>query len=53
MAHHIERTEKQRLREVQAKEDLELEKKIIDWIDTVLHERPPVEDEESYTKFIK
>ena len=53
MAHRMELTEKQKQRQVQAKQDLEMEKNIIDWIDRVLHTRPPMEDEENYIKFIK
>ena len=53
MAHHKEMTEKQKQRLQQAKDDLEMEKQIIDWIDKVLHQRPTAEDEETYIKFIK
>jgi hypothetical protein len=48
-----EMTEKQKQRAIQAKADLELEKNIVDWIEKVIHQRPPVEDEESYTKYIR
>ena len=53
MAHRMEITEKQKQRMEQAKQDLDMEKHIIDWIDTVLHKRPAIEDEEHYIQFIK
>ena len=53
MAHLLVMTERQKERKIQAEKDLDLEKEIVDWIDKVLHKRPPVEDEENYTKFIK
>ena len=53
MAHKGEMTEKQKLRQIQAQQDLEMEKNIIDWIEKVLHERPAITDEENYIKFIK
>ena len=53
MPHQGEMTEKQKQRLEQAKQDLEMEKHIIDWIDKVLHKRPAIEDEENYIKFIK
>jgi molybdenum cofactor biosynthesis enzyme len=53
MSHHVEVTDKQKQRKIQAQQDLEMEKHIIDWIDNILHQRPPAEDEENYIKFIK
>ena len=53
MAHKGEVTEKQKQRIEQAKKDLEMEHQIIEWIDQVLHKRPPIEDEEHYIQFIK
>ena len=53
MPHQGEMTEKQKQRKIQAQQDLDMEKHIIDWIDKVLHQRPPAEDEENYIKFIK
>ena len=53
MAHKGEMTEKQKQRIEQAKQDLEMEHQIIEWIDKVLHKRPAIEDEEHYIQFIK
>ena len=53
MARKMEMTEKQKLRQIQAQQDLEMEKNIIDWIERVLHTRPAITDEENYIKFIK
>ena len=53
MSHHREVTEKQKQRQEQAKQDLEMEHQIIEWIDKVLHTRPAIEDEVHYIQFIK
>ena len=53
MSHKIVLTERQKQRAIQAEKDKQLEVDIMEWISKVLHKRPPVEDEENYTKFIK
>ena len=53
MAHLLVETERQKQRKIQAEKDMDLEREIVDWIDKVLHTRPPAEDEETYKKFIK
>ena len=53
MSEPVEITQKQKDRQIGHQKDLQLEKHIIEWIDKVLHKRPPREDEENYTKFIK
>jgi hypothetical protein len=53
MSQLLRTTEKQKQRAIQAEKDKELEKEIMVWIEKVLHTRPAVDDEESYTKFIK